>query len=155
MAACSEIDTVMKETCKTINPSKSMKSIKEYSQIILSQYPKFTKTIIEIPRYNLSFTPWKEWTQAKSPEWWREGYIFTKHDRTNNFPKANLKNALLSTTALLVSILYYYEAVFKKGDKPLIDAFNAPKLFTVQEAKKQMYLNEEYVWNYTLPDNVK
>ena len=149
MAACSEIDTVMKETCKKIDPSKPRENINNYFEIIIPRFPAFTKSVVEIPKYELSFTPWENLTRGKGPEWWKEGYNAIKHDRTHSFSKANLKNAFLSVAALLVGILYFYEAAYKQK-KPLIDAFNAPKLFKIRGAKKEMYISGDYLWVYEL-----
>ncbi|EGU37398.1 hypothetical protein VIBRN418_07888 [Vibrio sp. N418] len=133
MAASAEIDTLAKEMCKIIDPSldpKSIRGIGKYAELILGKYPKLVNIEMSVPRYGLSFKPWGNWSKTESPSWW-QGNNALKHDRVNNFQKANLENAIESLAALLALTLYYH---IEKNGKPLeINAFFSPRLLSVVE----------------------
>jgi hypothetical protein len=148
MAASSEFDTVAKDLCAKIDPMKKRNNILEYHPIITSKFPNFTSIEILIPRYNLAFKPWSELDNTKAPYWWSKCYNKIKHDRTNYFVEACLINALLSTTGLLAGILYLYETF---QEKPSIDAFNAPKLFSIKDSSSIPIMDGGIYWDYSLP----
>ncbi|MDL2122991.1 MAG: hypothetical protein LWX51_07895 [Deltaproteobacteria bacterium] len=149
MAASSEFDTVAKDLCANINSTQKPKRINEYYGIITTRFSKFTSIEVQIPRYSISLKPWIDWSSTKSPDWWSKGYNKIKHDRTNNFSKACLLNALLSTTGLLAGILYYYKAAYTTY--PQIDAFNAPKLFSIKDSSPIPIMGGGIFWDYNLP----
>jgi hypothetical protein len=126
MASASEFDTLAKSFCKLIEPTKKPKSINKYQPIIILKYPRFVEYEIEIPRYKLKFKPWENWSSTDAPDWWTNGYNKIKHNRTSYFKNANLKNALLSTTGLMVGILYFYKE--KYGEAPTMSLSQSPTL---------------------------
>lgn len=130
VAAASEFDGVAKELCKSIELSKSPRSINSYRPIIIGKYPKFVDHVIHIPRFKLQTQPWKDWQQGNSPEWW-SSYNLIKHHRDMNFQNANLKNAIDATAGLLVGIIYLYNDSY--GKFPLIEHSAAPKLLEPQD----------------------
>jgi len=138
MAASAEVDNVFKDLCSIIDASKTPKNINQYCSIVTSRYPKITQMPIEISRYKISEVPWKGWNKNISPDWWKNGYNKIKHERTDNFSQANLKNSILSVGALFILILYYHETVFGRGIS--VDFSRHPKLFTpVKKGKEGMY----------------
>ena len=63
--------------------------------------------------------PLKEWNYNKpnSPGWWKV-YNKIKHDRSNNFKKANLYNVLMGLTSLfLIEMYFIYEIATKNNEK--------------------------------------
>jgi len=148
MTASAEIDNIAKELCREINPQSSPRNINDYKNIILEHYQNFHTLEIEIVRYDLKFKPWEDWN-TQTPSWWRD-YNDIKHNRTQNFEKANLGNALKSVSALLTIILYYYDKKFGRQNIN-IDAFFAPRLFSPIEPTTNNFQNGGIYWSYTLP----
>lgn len=110
--SCGEIDSVCRILCKEINPSTDFYdesiysgNISQYKKTILSQYPLFTKTKIEIPSLKEKILPFEEWEFKDSPNWWKD-YNRVKHYRHSEFEKANLHNVLYSMASLFILILY-------------------------------------------------
>ncbi|MGL4576070.1 MAG: hypothetical protein ACRCV9_14900 [Burkholderiaceae bacterium] len=128
VVACAEIDTILKELCSSISPGSSADNINKYWPIITMQCPKFTGVEIEIARSGLRFQPWLSWAAKKSPDWWGNGYNDIKHDRTNNFKKANLQNALNAVGALFIAVVQFHEHA---NSQPLrVDLNRGTQLFT-------------------------
>lgn len=132
VVACSEIDANLGELCELIEPSAKAERITEYFPIVLRRFPVFTDTKVDVRRYGLTFQPWQEWKHDKSPPWWGNGYNRIKHDRTNHFDKANLKNALQAVGALFMTILYYHHHV--SGEAVHVDFNRGTQLFTPAKA---------------------
>jgi hypothetical protein len=128
VVACAEIDAILVELCKLIAPHEKPQSINQYFPIIHSKFSTFNNAKVDIRRDRLNLQPWEEWTDAKSPSWWGNGYNRIKHDRTNHFQKANLHNALLAVGALFLVILYYHQHV--TGGALHVDPNRGTQLFT-------------------------
>jgi len=143
MASASEVDTVMKLICSSIDSSKNPNNIVQYFPIVMTKYPKLTQYTIELPRFMLCFRPWENWAPNQSPEWW-SAYNKIKHERDKNFSKANLINAILSVCGLLSGILCYYTECF---DAVEIDAFHAPRLLS-PKARNQTYVSGAINWEF-------
>jgi hypothetical protein len=111
MVASSEIDTIFRELCKNISPSSNPSNILEYYPIITERFPTIIEHGVVMLNHDLTFEPWRAWSSTVSPDWWSKAYNKIKHERTTNFEQANLENALLSVSALLLLILYYHEQV--------------------------------------------
>jgi len=101
MAASAEADTIAKEICKSISASSTAKNIGSYASEILPHHPNITSIEISIPRYGIKTTPWAGWTDKNSPSWWAANNNI-KHDRANKFHEANLENAILAASGLLL-----------------------------------------------------
>ncbi len=149
MASSSEIDTVFKQICRLIDPNSNPETILKYYPIVISRYPKFPTIEMEIPKYNISFKPWDNWSSNSSPTWW-QGYNKIKHERNLNFEKANLSNAFNSVGALLSILLYF--GIEKCGGYQnfQISAFDAPTLITSKDRDSTQ--NGGVFVSYTLPD---
>jgi hypothetical protein len=53
--------------------------------------------------------PWSNWNNLNEhPLWWTANNKI-KHQRTEHFEKANLKNAFNAVGGLLITTLYYYK----------------------------------------------
>ena len=105
-----EIDVVAKLLCTAINPSAEAGDIHDYKKVIAGQYPKLSTIEVDLPRYDISLTPWKSWGEDKAPDWWKR-YNDVKHERIKYFSQANLENTLnaLGGLCVLVSYLYHKE----------------------------------------------
>lgn len=102
LAASSEVDALLKETCALVSPGSASQNINAY-KIILNNEERFLSNHKVVSRiYGLHFDPWLNWTREGNPEWWW-AYNKVKHERSNYFHLANLKNTLNSMAALLVA----------------------------------------------------
>ncbi|MCF6153179.1 MAG: hypothetical protein E3K38_12995 [Candidatus Kuenenia stuttgartiensis] len=107
LSASSEVDVVAKQLCRKLDSSVKVKNIKQYQDVIKMHIPSIGTSIVTIPRYGLELTPWSNWQDDKTPDWW-DGYNEVKHERNSHFEKANLKNVLSAMSGLLLLIIYYY-----------------------------------------------
>jgi hypothetical protein len=113
MSATQEVDVILKKICELVSEN-SPERITEYRPIIVEKLTEFSKEIIQIPRFGMSSQPWESWIESEnSPEWWKANNKI-KHNRTDNFEKANLKNAFNSIGGLLIATMYFYKAEFEK-----------------------------------------
>lgn len=111
LTASSEVDVVVKELCKLIEPNSKAENINDYKKVITEKLPAIINTGIICPLYGLFLTPWSNWTGDGNPEWWRS-YNKVKHERNNNYKSASLKNVLNSVAGLFVSNVHYNHALF-------------------------------------------
>lgn len=110
LSSCQEIDGIMKKLCSLISNKSKPDNINEYKAIIKRDLPDFLTEEVHIPRFGMRSQPWLSWTKDEednNPFWWKANNKI-KHDRTQNFEKANLQNAFNSVGALLITTLYYY-----------------------------------------------
>lgn len=107
-AAASEVDVIFRKLHEHKQP-KARKGNKD-PRYIISDYKKLTKThfraipkyTCSIGRYKLYISPFKAWkNEDGNPEWW-ESYNKVKHNRSNEFQRANLQNALTAMCALAI-----------------------------------------------------
>src|SRR5208283_5176357 len=101
------IDVVAKQLCLRFDPSSKADNINSYRTAILAKLPDLPSVRVDLPRYVISFSPWKDWTVGKNPAWWG-GYNDVKHKRHVHFHKANLENVLNALAGLYVLVGYLY-----------------------------------------------
>lgn len=106
LAASSEADVLLKEVCKLIDPSQRPQNIDQYKDIIRNDGGEWWNIRVESRRYGLQLNPWSNWAGGDNPDWWW-AYNKVKHERSNHFQQANLKNTLNSVAALLVLNIEY------------------------------------------------
>lgn len=125
LAASAEVDVVLKQLCKKINPQSTASSINAYAAEVLNTLSSFKDFEVTIPQYGLILTPWTDWSNTHPPFWWQD-HNKVKHHRHEHFQKANLKNCLNSIAALYVSVLYLYKEEAENGN-----LLRLPRLFNV------------------------
>jgi hypothetical protein len=132
-AAASEADVVCKQLCREIDANSSANNIHRYRDEILARFPKLPAYTVKIARFGLTLRPWDEWgatTPQPIPIWWTH-YNKVKHERSDNFEKASLKNVLNSVAGLFVLLLYYYSI---RSDARMIDVTPVPLLLGVDDS---------------------
>ncbi|OEZ83753.1 hypothetical protein JAB8_43960 [Janthinobacterium sp. HH106] len=137
-----EIDNILRELCELMAPGSNAGNINKYHSIITNKYPNIINSYVKIRMADINLQPWNEWVDDKSPEWWRYGYNKIKHDRTNYFHQANLKNALHSVGALFLIILHYHDFLSEKS--LAVDFNRSAKLFTPEtpeQGKSGMFMS--------------
>lgn len=91
------------------------------------KYPKLCKLKVNLQRFGLNISPWDNWQDNKTPNWWL-GYNLVKHNRDEHYNLANLKNTIASLAGLFLAVLYFYKNEAEEG-KLIPD----PKLLMIQE----------------------
>jgi len=114
LATGSETDVVAKLLCHKYCPTGEYENINNYRKTLKKLAPGICKVEIAMPRYHLTFVPWKDWETDKNPDWWK-AYNDVKHHRDKYYKKANLGVCLESLAGLcvLVAYLYYKERILK------------------------------------------
>ena len=106
MAACAEVDVVLKEICRAEQPDSRASSINDYWPIVTAAH-RIRDLQVTIHRYGLSLRPWSEWDEGSPPLWWTANNK-VKHERAQRFAEANLKNCLNAVAGLFAAVLYLY-----------------------------------------------
>jgi hypothetical protein len=114
LAACSEVDVVLKRLCKKVNPKNSPRSIDGCRKILVSSFPKLATMEVRIPRYGLSIPTWENWKNDSNPNWWR-AYNQVKHHRDEYFKEAKLQHTIASIAGLFVAVLFLYKEEAAEG----------------------------------------
>jgi hypothetical protein len=104
LASCSEVDVVAKAITKQLG--KKTEKINEHMDVLLPTFPDIPQHKVFMDRFGMDVTPWENWGQGKSPDWWKS-HTNIKHDRGNHFNEANLQNTFRSIAGLLVLLVYY------------------------------------------------
>jgi hypothetical protein len=88
---------------------------------------------IEIPRFNLQFTPFSGWPAGQTPDWWTANNK-VKHERHNLFNRASLENTLNAVSALLLCNIYFHHKEGKLAEvQPVPLLFDATGLMAFVE----------------------
>lgn len=115
MSATQEVDVIMKALCELVEPGSEPKNIDDYRKVMSSQQEEFLDEVVQIPRFEMSSRPWINWKDDQNPDWWKANNKI-KHDRTENFQKANLKNTFNAVGGLLTTTLYFYKKKLEKSE---------------------------------------
>lgn len=144
LSASAEVDVIMKQLCKLIDPSKPTNNIHDYRKIIQGHLPSFINEEICIERFGLSFKPWDKWIGENSPNWW-EGYNNVKHHRNTHFNEANLQNTINAVGALLLTVVYYYKYAFSNESNSNINFKETTK--QLQPKASFIKINADYYYH--------
>ncbi len=125
LSACSEVDVVLKQICKSLNHDSTAASINQYFQEVTGAYPEIIRFEVLMPKHGLTLHPLEDWAENHPPFWWQD-HNKVKHHRHEYFERANLKNCLNSIAAMYVFTLYLYAEAAENGD-----LLQYPKLFNV------------------------
>lgn len=116
--AAAEFENVAKQICKAIDPSFKEKDscIKDFTKIILNEFPKLGETRISSPVQELY--PLRNWALGEKNvvglEWW-DAYNSIKHQRYAHFSEASFQNCYNAIASLFVLELYA-SVIVKDGD---------------------------------------
>lgn len=140
MTTSSEVDVVAKLVCKKINHKSKAKGILQYQKELVSKFPNVHKAKVAIPRFGLELTPWQNWQIEESPPIWWQATNKVKHERSEHFHQATLKNLLNAVAGLLLLLILYYEVDIENLLKPQ-SCLLIPKSFCVLVGNRYMYMN--------------
>lgn len=126
-----ELDVVFKEFCG-FNTS-ARKTITDYADYILSNNSNITSIKIEIQEYDLEIQPFKNWNAsqpAQTLQWWT-AFTDIKHNRYDQFKRANQENVLNILGALFLVEMLFLKMITSNTSEP--DVFDeSSKLFTLR-----------------------
>ena len=125
LSTSSEVDVVCKQLCEKVSPGSTSKDIVDYRNTLTGNFPSLPEFKITIPRFGTELRPWQNWQNGKSPDWWTD-HNAAKHERHDNFEKANLKNGINSLAGLFVLVLHLYDEDARDGN-----LYPRPSLFNV------------------------
>lgn len=112
-AICSEIDVILKSICKELGNTVA-NEMPQYTDLVLNQWNKLPDQKVKMK--DIELQPLKNWSSNlayKSPDWWKP-YNCIKHERLENFRKANLKNVTNALAGLYILELYFVKFI---GDR--------------------------------------
>ena len=107
MSASQEVDVIMKGICSLLDENNA-DNINDYRNVIKDKLSDLIDEEVFVARFGMRSQPWLNWKGDENPIWWRANNKI-KHQRTNHFQKANLKNAFNALGALLIVNIYYYK----------------------------------------------
>ncbi len=116
LAASAEVDVVCKQLCRKLNPPSNAHKINQYRDEIVAARPAFPQFEVTIPRFGLVLHPWDEWSSPDGVPFWWTAYNKTKHQRHQEYHRANLKNALNAVAGLFVVVLHFYNDKARAGE---------------------------------------
>ena len=100
-AICSEVDVILKSICVELgNPSAN--DTYKYTPTILTHWTNIVNQKVNFKEIELQpFSNWKQAPDYKSSDWWQP-YNDVKHERVDNYQKANLKNVVNALAGLYI-----------------------------------------------------
>jgi len=115
MAAAAEADVALKGICKNVGSRFSGRTIRAYYPVIRSHHPGLFDAPVSIERYGLTLRPWSDWTEMSPPLWWTANNK-VKHERSDRFTDANLKNCLNAVAGVFAAVLYLHRDLAEQGE---------------------------------------
>ena len=88
-------------------PDERADNIEAYRKTLGLLEPSIATVNVSLPRFGLELTPWANWQEDRSPDWW-VAHNKVKHERGAYFPRANLKNVLNAMGGLFIALVFYY-----------------------------------------------
>lgn len=98
-AICSEVDVVLKTICKELS-GITENNMPAYTDLVLKKWETLSEQKVRMNTIELQpFKNWKPSLSYSAPDWWTP-YNRVKHERLENFRKANLKNVMNALAGL-------------------------------------------------------
>lgn len=98
-AICSEVDVVLKTICKELSDITA-NNMPAYTDLVLKKWETLSEQKVRMNTIELQpFKNWKPSPSYSAPDWWSP-YNRVKHERLENFRKANLKNVMNALAGL-------------------------------------------------------
>ncbi|CCN70090.1 hypothetical protein [Vibrio nigripulchritudo] len=114
LSICSEIDVIMKSLCQVVSPDLKPKNMPEYVGIIKTECSQIISHVVSCNKFDVSLEPWKLMENERVPSWWQD-HNKVKHDRSENYSKANLSNVINALSALYVLNIYLIHESYYRG----------------------------------------
>ncbi len=113
--SCTEFENIIKIIGKL--DGEGLGNMSDYKEYILKHIDKIWLREIQVDGYPLKYNPFDAWPSGEL-NWWN-AYTGLKHNRRENFTKGTFANALYSTGALLVLLVYYYHVKVKRFQRKI------------------------------------
>ena len=112
-AICSEVDVVLKTICKELS-GITENNMPAYTDLVLKKWKTLSEQKVRMNTIKLQpFKNWKPSLSYSAPDWWTP-YNRVKHERLENFRKANLKNVMNALAGLYILESYLVKYI---GDR--------------------------------------
>lgn len=112
-AICSEVDVVLKTICKELS-GITENNMPAYTDLVLKKWETLSEQKVRMNTIELQpFKNWKPSPSYSAPDWWTP-YNRVKHERLENFRKANLKNVMNALAGLYILESYLVKYI---GDR--------------------------------------
>ena len=134
--ACTEVESLFKMLCASINDTSVPADISNYKKTILSKYPRIVDAVVSVSRLGESIKPFEAWCNGKL-KWW-DAYQKVKHDRGKCFSEATYHNAVYAVAAMHVLLLYLSEITpgTQSGSSGYLQTNYAPQIFCAKAPKE-------------------
>ena len=146
-AIVSEIDVLLKEICKELGNDYASCMDRGYTPVILAD--DFWKRIVnqKVRMREIELQPFWGWKSIpyKSPAWWGQ-YNDVKHNRTEKYKEANLKNVLNALAGLYALENYYVKFVADKANEQNPE----DKVYDVPDDESQLFEMLDWSTNTTV-----
>lgn len=101
-AICSEVDVILKSICAELGNPSANDMQNGYTPTVLQSWANIVNQKVKFKEVELQpFSNWKQAPDYKSPDWWKP-YNKVKHERVDNYRKANLKNVVNALAGLYI-----------------------------------------------------
>ncbi len=115
-AICSEVDVILKSICLELCNQSACDMKNGYTPLVLQNWPNIKNQKVRFKDLELQpFSNWQQEPDYKSPDWWTP-YNKIKHERVNNYHKANLKNVLNALSGLYILENYLVKFIGDRDD---------------------------------------
>jgi len=151
LLAASGFENSLKELIEVIGKN-SKGNLQTLREPLISEFPSLVEMEFYVPRCDIVLKPLGDWESGKekNPDWWKNGYVKIKHDKTRNPESASLRRAFDSVAALQLMLLYLYK---KKYNDPVLPITLAPNLIQPRDISTSSYWDTGIItWEWRLPD---
>lgn len=156
-SACSEFEVISKELALLMT-GKKPDNIEKIHNFLARYIHHIFSLGVKIDRYGINLQPFEDWSKKEeyTPLSWWTSYNKVKHQRTEHYSKANLKNVLNSLSALLILNFHYYQVLISQEDDKTFPDLTAMEIITktlrpktqLIEVDNNLYYETPYLCNY-------
>ncbi|WP_122076980.1 hypothetical protein [Pseudophaeobacter sp. EL27] len=118
MIATQECDVLLKGICKGFGDD-SVRNEHGYRKVIRQKSPLISGVSVRVDPFDLTFRPFESWSNDETPDWWTANNK-VKHQRTEHFEMANLRNVLSAISGVLIANLYFQRDTSNRVEVPLL-----------------------------------
>ncbi len=105
LSVCGELDTILKLICGFKGSDR--KTMKDYKARMFKKYEDLSEQKVSVKNTDIELIPFEN----DPMEWWGD-YNAIKHNRAENFDRANLKTVLNALSALYLLEMHVYKDYF-------------------------------------------
>jgi hypothetical protein len=133
LAACTEIEAMLKQLCFHVEPKIKAERIDQYFSVVSQHFSDLFEASAGSPAHDISFKPWNEWKalMGRAPRWWK-AHQNLKHGRHVCFQEASLENLLNAVAALEIVLLLCFYKLYMQQKAVFPFDFKSNRTFLAQ-----------------------